>query len=206
MIRSICFDLGGVIVGAFGPKMLERASELFDTDRERIRQAMNHHEGPLERGEIDHVSFWTRVAEDLGVTLPAGAERLYIDPWLEHAPIDEDMLAYVASLKERFIIGCISNTQEPHVTLLTERGVLTHFEPRILSCEEGVRKPGRAIFERYCERAGTRPEEVVFVDDQPENLEAPREIGMHTVLFTGIGTLRETLSRIEHGRNPTGHP
>ncbi|MFT4308356.1 MAG: HAD-IA family hydrolase [Candidatus Woesearchaeota archaeon] len=116
------------------------------------------------------------------------------------------MLAYVVSLKERFVIGCISNIQEPHVTLLNERGVLAHFEPRILSCEEGVRKPGRAIFERYCERARTQPEEVVFVDDQPENLTAPRAMGMHTVLFTGIGSLHEALSRIEHGRNPTGHP
>ncbi|MFT4308355.1 MAG: hypothetical protein ACMXYM_03215 [Candidatus Woesearchaeota archaeon] len=80
MIRSICFDLGGVIVGAFGPKMLERASELFGVGPDSIRTAMNTHEGAMERGEIDHVSFWSRVAEDLGVDPPAGSERLYIDP------------------------------------------------------------------------------------------------------------------------------
>lgn len=193
MIRSVCFDLGGVIVGAFSEPMMELASELFGRPSGAIEAAMRVHKAALQTGRIDHVTHWKLVAQELEVPYPEGAARLFVDPWLEHATIDEEMLAFVEELKARFIVGCLSNTQEPHVTLLREMGVLDHFDPCVLSCEVGLRKPGHEIFELYCREAGVEASEVLFVDDQPENLDEPRRLGMRVVRFEGIGSVRAAL-------------
>ena len=50
-----------------------------------------------------------------------------------------------------------------------------------------VRKPEPRIYEIAAERLGLKPEECVFVDDRPGNLEPAAELGMRTVLYNRDG-------------------
>jgi HAD superfamily hydrolase (TIGR01509 family) len=49
--------------------------------------------------------------------------------------------------------------------------------------EEGVAKPDARIYLRTLLRLGVQPEEAVFVDDKMENVEAARQLGMHSIHF-----------------------
>ena len=54
-------------------------------------------------------------------------------------------------------------------------------------------KPEPGIYEALLERYKIRPEEAVFFDDLPQNLEAARRFGLSTVLVTGYESIVEGL-------------
>ena len=51
------------------------------------------------------------------------------------------------------------------------------------SSDVGMRKPEREIYELICDRMGIRPDDAIFVDDNPDNVAAARKLGMHAVHF-----------------------
>lgn len=50
------------------------------------------------------------------------------------------------------------------------------------SCEVGMRKPDRRIYELTCERVGVPPDAAVFLDDNLDNVNAAAALGIETVL------------------------
>ena len=54
----------------------------------------------------------------------------------------------------------------------------------IFSCEVELIKPDPAIYRTFVEKFGLRPEECLFVDDIPANVEGARSIGMRAEVFT----------------------
>jgi putative hydrolase of the HAD superfamily len=63
----------------------------------------------------------------------------------------------------------------------------------VVFCSEvGWRKPARQIFDYTLERLHVRPEQCVFVGDDPRwDLAGPRALGMQAVLIDRWGTYRE---------------
>jgi putative hydrolase of the HAD superfamily len=51
------------------------------------------------------------------------------------------------------------------------------------SSEVGVRKPDRRIYLLTCERLAIEPTSAVFIDDNRDNVEAARAVGMEAVQF-----------------------
>ena len=56
-------------------------------------------------------------------------------------------------------------------------------ELMVFDGEEDVAKPDARIYLRTLLRLGVEPEEAVFVDDKMENVEAARQLGMHSIHF-----------------------
>lgn len=73
------------------------------------------------------------------------------------------------------------------------------------SCYLGVRKPDRRIYEIALQVTQARPENCVFIDDRPENLEPAQKLNIRTVRFVGAEQLRKDLeaSLPATGRNPS---
>ena len=69
------------------------------------------------------------------------------------------------------------------------------FDENICSCEVGVSKPSEEIFRIAIETCGVRPDEVVFVDDTPENVEGAKNFGMDSILFESADQLRKEFVR-----------
>lgn len=56
------------------------------------------------------------------------------------------------------------------------------FEVIIDSSAVGMRKPDARIYRMALEQLGVAPENAVFLDDAPGNIEAARAVGMHAIL------------------------
>jgi 2-haloacid dehalogenase len=82
--------------------------------------------------------------------------------------------------------------------------VLRLFDGAVVSGEEGILKPSPEIFRRLAERHALRPEESLFVDDAPANVEGARAAGFRAALFTDAAALAATLE--EHGLLPRAGP
>lgn len=60
------------------------------------------------------------------------------------------------------------------------------FDVVVDSCEEGIRKPDRRIFELTLQRLGdVAPERAVFLDDAPGNVAAAAKLGLHAIRVAG---------------------
>lgn len=70
-----------------------------------------------------------------------------------------------------------------------------HLDRVLASCHLRVRKPHPAFYLRLCDRIDHRPEDVLFVDDREDNVEAAADLGMRAHLFADAGDLRRRLRR-----------
>ena len=70
------------------------------------------------------------------------------------------------------------------------------FDVTVISGEEGIRKPDRAIYEIALGRLALPAGDVVFVDDLPGNLKPAAHLGMRTVHHTGAGATVTALERL----------
>ena len=73
---------------------------------------------------------------------------------------------------------------------------LLDYSPIILSCDFGLSKPDPKLYELAQKKITYKPEEVLYVDDYPENIKVAKTIGWNTILFD-IQTLDQTISNIE---------
>jgi len=71
--------------------------------------------------------------------------------------------------------------------LLTELriafGWLEEFDVQIWSCDHGVIKPDAAIYRICIDALGCEPEQALFFDDRPRNVEGARAIGIEAYVF-----------------------
>lgn len=65
----------------------------------------------------------------------------------------------------------------------------------VISCEEHFIKPEPEIYLRLCDKFSLNPEECLFTDDRPTNVEGARRIGMQAVLFTSAEQYALDLAR-----------
>ena len=71
------------------------------------------------------------------------------------------------------------------------------FEDVVVSGHEKLIKPDRRIYDVLTSRNNLRPEECLFVDDSPANVEGARNAGWQAVHFVGSEALRRSL--VERG-------
>ncbi len=105
--------------------------------------------------------------------------------------LDDELFAKLA---ERYGLALLSNTDPIHVAYLESHfSFFRHFPARIYSCRVGVCKPDAAIYRRAAAAAGVRADEILYIDDIAEYIEAGRRAGMDVHLFRSAESLKEDL-------------
>lgn len=117
-------------------------------------------------------------------------QRMGVEPGLEDDYLDlhrliEGTREALPQLKERFgRIACLSNdVAEWSVKLRRRFGLERWIDPWFISGDLGLRKPSAEIYRLAAERLDAGPQDIVFVDDRPRNLDAARTLGLQTVLL-----------------------
>ena len=54
-----------------------------------------------------------------------------------------------------------------------------------ISCEHGFLKPEKEAYLDFFERFSLKPEECIFIDDSPANIEAGMRLGMEGIVYHG---------------------
>ncbi|MCV2446058.1 HAD family hydrolase [Paracoccus sp. DMF] len=69
------------------------------------------------------------------------------------------------------------------------------FRDIVVSGRVGALKPEPAIYRLLMDRNGLRPEDCIFIDDNPDNVEGARALGIDGIHFTGAQALGAALAR-----------
>ena len=184
MIRNLIFDFGKVLVDfdfiaffrriipdeqrlwAFTPvlyndslpQLLDREAQPFDT----IMEEVISHNPEYER-EIR--AFCQHYPEIVTGEMPGMRELL-------------------ARLRaEGFKLYGLTNwCSKVHITM-RQYDIFQLLDGSVISSEEHLIKPEPAIYQRLFDKFGLKPEECLFTDDKPENIEGGRSLGMDGIVF-----------------------
>jgi len=145
--------------------------------------------GPwLTDGRMSKAQGFGRILQTCGVQarpdLVREMVRLDEELLLANGRLFDDVIPFLERLRARGIkIAVVSNCAENTRPLLVSLGVDALADALVLSCEVGVAKPARRIYEILFERTGLRPEELLFVDDSLANVAAAEALGMAAIHY-----------------------
>ncbi len=91
-----------------------------------------------------------------------------------------NILSLFEALKDRGInIGLITNCYNEEREVIKKSDLYRYFDATCMSCDIGVKKPDRKIYEICIEKLGVQPEECLYVGDGGSHeLEAAQDCGM----------------------------
>lgn len=184
MIKSIIFDVGGVLIRTHnrsGRVALERQYQLEEWQSDTL--VFTGQTGTrAQLGEISDDALWATIATDLNLS-PAELASFQEQFWSGDR-LDEGLVHYIRQLRPNYKTAIISNATDALRRRLNEEyPIADAFDLIVCSAEEGIMKPDPRIYELALTRLGCHPEESVFVDDALPNVQAARALGMHAVHY-----------------------
>jgi putative hydrolase of the HAD superfamily len=109
--------------------------------------------------------------------------------------INTEFYNYLLTLHKKYKISLLSNAWLDARTIYTKIFHLDRIsDSMIISAEVGMEKPDRKIFLYACDLLQSTADEILFIDDTKENVDAAKKLGMKTVLFTSTA---ETITDIK---------
>jgi putative hydrolase of the HAD superfamily len=200
VLAAVLFDIGGVlyIPDVSLNEKWKRRLELPPGQLGEVLFANPIAERALV-GKATQEEMWDHVGRRFRLPLIELAALKY-DMW-EGGAWDTALLDFVRTLRPRYKTGTISDavpgTRED-VRQYVNGDVFDGdvFDGDVFSAEEGVRKPDPEIYTRALSRLGVAPEEAIFVDDRPKNVEGARQVGMHALHHTSSVGVRQEIARL----------
>jgi len=183
-IRAVIFDFGGVLMRThdYGGRnkwaerlgLPERELEKFVFGSAAATRGM--------LGELPLEATWEHVAATFHLD-EAELRRFQDDFWAGDR-LDGELIGFLAGLRPRYRTALLSNAWSNARALFTEQlGLDKAVDLMVISAEERLAKPDERIYRLTLERLGVQPQEAVFVDDMPANVEAARALGIHGIRF-----------------------
>lgn len=198
MVRAIVFDMGGVLID-LDPKACIQAF-LDILGYERIKELIDpYHQkgiyGELEEGSISADEFRAAVlAESRPGCRPEDVDRCMDAMITGMEPYKADLLR---ELSRKYPLYLLSNNNEMarirFHKILSDLGLdwRSVFREEFCSFQMKRLKPDPEFFKEAVRRMGLPPEEILFVDDSPVNVDVARSIGINAVLCPQGGDLRK---------------
>lgn len=198
MIRNIVFDIGNVLA-AFRWKDYIRENLGYDGETaQRLGRATTQH--PMWR-EYDRGGI---CLNDIIETMIKSDPE--IEPQIRHFFADRRELVreydysegWIRELKSRgYKIFILSNYSEDHFRFIYRNFKFFGQEDgKVISYEEKLLKPDRAIYEVLLDRYGLVPSETVFLDDTPANIDGAVAVGMRGIVFENYEQGRNELEKL----------
>lgn len=192
------FDIGGVFID-WDPIHLYR--KLFDTKEEAqwfletvctaewnlCLDAGHPYDQAIAELSARFPQYWSQIAA-------------YDTRWQEMVPslLEETVAAHAHLVSEGVPTFAITNfSMKKWMEMLPLWPFMQAFDGVVVSGIEKLVKPDLRIFQLFCDRYALAPQSCLFIDDNPANVAAARQVGMHAELFKGPQSLKDALNK--HG-------
>lgn len=198
-IRAVLFDLGGVIVRTEYQAPRQHLAESLGMDYDDIDKIVfgGGNNGSAARatlGEISEDEHWLNVMKILKQPV-SECERIRTE-FFAGDIIDHTILDYLRSIRPKYKTGLISNAWSGLRNYILHEKFEDAFDTMIISSEVATAKPSEKIFHIALKKLEVSPNEVVFVDDFIENIEACQKVGMHGIHFRDVESAMKQLKAL----------
>ncbi|MEW6406816.1 MAG: HAD family hydrolase, partial [Chloroflexota bacterium] len=208
-IKAILFDFDGTLhihLPSGGEVFTDYAitQGLVISDDDRLRGLRWEHYYFASSPEIqedvkmfkdDKDGFWTNYSRrrfislgchpDRAVELSTAASAYMAESYKPSVHVPDELHQVLPMLQnEGYILGVVSNRDEPYPNELAETGLAQYFKFSLAGGEVSSFKPDPAIFMHALEMAGTSPEETLYVgDNYYADVVGSQRAGLQPVLY-----------------------
>ncbi len=181
-IQGIAFDWGGVLIENPAQAIADWILNHTGISPEFMKHLPEDLLVKFQKGQVSEEEFWDSVETELelNISTKTGLWRSAFEASYLPQGAMFDLVAQIQ--KKGLRTAILSNTEMPAVHFFREQNY-SQFDIELFSCELGMAKPDRDIYEAAIEVFGLVPEKIVFIDDKPENIEAARVLGMRGIVF-----------------------
>ena len=181
----VVFDIGNVLL-RWDPRNLYRRVFTDEAEMERFLATA------LSMEFVSHTDLapdFAAAVEARAVAFPehADAVRLFHLRWEETlgGPIDKNVALLQRLRAAGRPVHALSNfAHETFERTRRRYDFLDAFDTRVISGHVGAVKPHARIYEILFERAGRRPDELLFIDDSLANVRAAEAVGLAAIHYT----------------------
>ncbi|MDR0723394.1 MAG: HAD family phosphatase [Treponema sp.] len=195
--KAVVFDFGKVISFPPEPQVMEALAAVAGRAVTTMDSLVWAYRQEYDRGTLSGKAYYrTILGPGLDDTRAEALVRIDLDGWKR---INPDTVTLMEDVKAAgYLLGILSNM--PREFLAWARESLPVFRlPHvgIFSCETGSIKPETPIYETLLQGLSCRPEEVVFFDDTPINVEKACSLGIHGLVWQDPETARRVLQKMQ---------
>ena len=182
MIKTLIFDFGDVFINLDKQGAMKNALELFELDT--FSEEMQAFNTFYEQGLISTEEFVEFYLENF----PKCSKKDILNTWnciLKEFPKHRLEFIQKLALSKQYQLILLSNTNELHINWIKKHIAFYEdfkacFDAFYLSHEIQLRKPDKNIFEFVLNTHHLKAQDVLFIDDTLDNVEAASKLGIHT--------------------------
>ena len=198
MIKTIFFDIGGVLIDIHPERTYQYLSDSADVEVSMVKESFpwDAHD-QYERGVMNNEDWFITYKESL--PQPCCLKRSdFWNAWKLLLGEEKNTVNILEALNKQYSIWLLSNTNPKHIQDEIEKRYLfpSLVNGAVYSFDVGVRKPEKEIYEIAMQRANANPQECLFIDDLLENIQAAKQIGIEGVHFISSEQLKQELVRL----------
>ena len=193
---TLFWDIGGVILTNGWDRASRReAATVFDLDWEEFQDRHDLSFPAFDSGHITLNEYLDRTLFYRPRSFTREEFTAFMFAQSKEFPDSRAILEKVAG-SQKYFIGAINNEPlELNQYRIEAFNLRKDFLVFFSSCYVHSRKPEEMIFRVALEVTQRAPEQCVFIDDRPLNLESPRRLGMNVIHYQNPQQLRADLQK-----------
>jgi len=184
MIKTVIFDLGGVLVRTENILPRQKLAEKHGMSYRELSDLVYRTESAnlAMLGQVSAGDHQQTILKNLN--LPLDSFSTFEDEFWGGDRLDSRLVDFIQGLRGEYRTVLLSNAWDNLRKLLEGLWKIDGvFDDIFISAEIGLAKPDPAIYKIVIDSLGQDPSELIFVDDFIENIKAAREASINAIHF-----------------------
>jgi putative hydrolase of the HAD superfamily len=200
-IAAIFWDVGGVVLSnGWDESARAEAARRFSLDAAEFERRHRGAEDEFETAKISFETYLDRAVFFRERSFSRDDFKNFIFAQSHENKETRVLLDELTASRHYFLATLNNESAELNVYRIGKFDLTRNFVAFFSSCYLRVRKPDPLIYQLVLGIAQRAPDECIFIDDRPTNLEPAKALGMGTILFRSATELRSSLA--ESGVGP----
>lgn len=186
-IKALILDYGGVISQPQSSKNVNNIFKVLHVDHDEFREIYLREREHYDGGRTSGEEYWTSILkhfdfnpDDLDINFLIQED---VKSWTK---LNQSMIDFIHDSHPKIQkLAVISNMMYDTLAFIrTHFSWLELFDVLIFSCDLGINKPDKRIYQACLQKLPVSADECLFVDDSVENVNAAIQTGMNAIQFT----------------------
>lgn len=175
MIKNIVFDLGNVLLKGNSSIVLDNL-DIPNEIRHSIKDKFFNNCNYLDLGEETIKQHFDNCKFDFDID--ESIQEILLK-YYKYRPFNDETIELMNKLKHNnYKIFILSNNNKETYEYLKQLPVFECVDGWAVSCDYHITKPNKEIYVKLFETFNIKPEECYFIDDNKENIETGKMLGM----------------------------
>lgn len=188
--KAVIFDYGNVLAFHNRDIIVQHFCHIFHITPQEFEDLNKEQKASGKSVE----AFWLEYAKHHDIEIPYNWPQIYRKVLRDSLGIDHKMYCLIDELKEKHLrVGLLSNIEKKYGSIVQSFGFYAPFDPCLLSYEIGAQKPETRAYLILLQKLNCLPQEIVFIDDKIENVDAAKKLKIDAIVFKSEADLRKEL-------------